>query len=67
MDREAGVETLLSHRRFGYGSEVVAAWGQEVQHRGLTPTYSTDWNNHGSVGIARRLGLIQFAVEINIE
>jgi len=66
-DREAGVETLPSHRRRGYGSEVVAEWGQEIQRRGLTPTYSTDWDNHGSVGIAGRLGLIQFAVEINVE
>jgi hypothetical protein len=65
--REAGVDTAEDYRLSGYGSAVVAAWGQEVIRNGLIPLYSTSWDNHGSIGIAERLHLEQVAVEINIE
>jgi GNAT superfamily N-acetyltransferase len=65
--REAGVDTSEAYRRRGYATAVVAAWAQEVIRDGCVPVYSTAWDNHGSVAVARRLGLELVAAELEIE
>lgn len=52
---EAGVWTYDNHRRQGLGTAVTAVWATLVA--GRTTFYSTSFDNLGSQGIARRLGL----------
>jgi predicted GNAT family acetyltransferase len=52
---EAGVWTYDQYRRRGYGTAATAAWTTLVADR--TTFYSTSFDNIGSQGIARRLGL----------
>ena len=56
-----------AYRRKGYATEVVAAWVRDVLAAGNTPLYSTDWNNPGSLGVAARLGLVQSAVDVQMQ
>jgi len=58
---EAGVETAAAFRRRGFAACVTAAWARAIQTSGRTPVYSTDWKNAASRGVARKLGLIQYA------
>ena len=58
---EAGVETAESHRGRGLATVVVAAWASRVRDTGRVPLYSTSWSNRGSLAVARKLGLIQYA------
>ncbi len=63
---ECGVDTLPGYEGHGYGSAVVHDWGAVARQRGLVPLYSTQWANKASRGVARRLGLIQYATDISI-
>lgn len=54
---EAGVETEPEYRRRGCAVRAVSAWAGAVQELGARAYYSTLWDNHGSRGVARRLGL----------
>lgn len=58
---EAGVETAAGFRRRGFAAGVTAAWARAVRTSGRIPIYSTDWTNTASCGVARKLGLIQYA------
>jgi hypothetical protein len=62
---EAGVETAAGFRRRGLATRVVAAWARAVQGCGRIPLYSTTWDNAGSRGVARKLGLIRFGVDLH--
>ncbi|HEY7295160.1 MAG TPA: GNAT family N-acetyltransferase [Dehalococcoidia bacterium] len=62
---EAGVETLPEFRGHGYAGAVTAAWAAAVQQAGLTPIYSTSWENLASQGVARRVGLTMFAADVS--
>jgi len=58
---EAGVETAVAFRGRGFAARVTAAWACAVRASGRIPLYSTNWTNAGSRGVARKLGLIQYA------
>jgi hypothetical protein len=64
---EAGIETAPSYRHQGYGAAVVSAWGAAVRDMGLLPLYSTSWDNVASQGIARRLGLVQYGIDVSVD
>jgi hypothetical protein len=62
---EAGVETSPGFRGRGLASRAVAAWARAVAALGLFPLYSTDWRNRASCGVAARLGLIRYGVDLH--
>jgi len=64
---EAGVETANAFRGRGYAPRVATAWAAMVREQGLVPLYSTDWENHASLAVARKLELIPFAADFSIE
>ncbi|XSG77257.1 GNAT family N-acetyltransferase [Herpetosiphon llansteffanensis] len=58
---EAGVETTESARGHGYAQAAVAGWAAAIRGLGILPMYSTSWDNYASQGIARRLGMHEYA------
>lgn len=58
---EAGVDTAEAYRGRGFGSRVVAAWALALRASGRLPLYSTEWGNHTSLAVARKLGLVAYA------
>ena len=63
---EAGVNTLEAFRSQGHASRVVAAWAIAVREMGRVPLYSTSWGNLASQGVARRLGLRPYGVDLSL-
>jgi len=63
---EAGVETLEAYRGRGYASAVVVGWAHAVQATGRIPLYSTSWQNLASQAVARKLGLVQYGVDLSL-
>jgi hypothetical protein len=58
---EAGVETAAAFRGRGLAARVTAAWACSIRASGRIPLYSTSWSNAGSLGVARKLGLVRYA------
>jgi len=58
---EAGLDTAENWRGRGFAAQVTAAWAQAIRAERLLPVYSTDWDNHASRAVARKLGLIEVA------
>lgn len=57
---EPGVFTLPEFRRRGHAIRAVAGWWSAVRAAEGTPIYATTWDNTGSLGVARALGLVAF-------
>jgi hypothetical protein len=64
---EAGIETAALFRGRGYAARVAIAWARRIRAEGLIPLYSTDWSNHASLAVARKLKLVPFATDFSIE
>jgi hypothetical protein len=64
---EAGIETAAPFRRRGYAQRTAIAWATRVRALGLLPLYSTDWSNHASLALARKLKLVAFAADFSVE
>jgi len=58
---EAGVDTVEAYRGAGLASAVVSAWADAVKAAGMTPLYSTSWDNAASLRVAAKLGLDAYA------
>jgi hypothetical protein len=63
---EAGLETAAAFRGRGFAPRVTAAWASAIRASGRIPLYSTSWTNTASRAVARKLGLIQYAVDWTI-
>ena len=63
---EAGLETAAAFRGRGFAPRVTAAWAAAIRASGRIPLYSTAWTNSASRAVARKLGLIQYAVDWTI-
>src|SRR6266404_1005151 len=63
---EAGLETAVAFRGLGFAPRVTAAWASAIRASGRIPLYSTSWTNDASRAVARKLGLIQYAVDWTI-
>jgi hypothetical protein len=63
---EAGLETAPAFRGLGFAPRVTAAWAAAIRASGRIPLYSTAWTNSASRAVARKLGLIQYAVDWTI-
>jgi hypothetical protein len=63
---EAWVYTAPEYRHQGLARNVVTAWAQSLLGVGKIPFYSHKIDNHGSAGLAHRLGLVPIFEEISI-
>lgn len=62
----AGVFTVEEYRGLGYGSEVSKAWAMELQRLSNIAFYSTEWVNHSSQSVAKKLGLELCGIDLHI-
>src|SRR5262249_37695270 len=58
---EAGVETARPYPSPGPALRRPTAWALALQSEGRMPLYSTQWTNHASLALARKLGLKTYA------
>lgn len=58
---EAGVDTIEPYRGAGFAVTVVRAWARAVEAAGMTPLYSTSWDNAASLRVAAKLELVPYA------
>ncbi len=63
---EAGVYTVEAYRGRGYAADTVRGWAAAVRALGRLPLYSTSWDNTASQAVARRLGAVQYGVDLSI-
>ena len=64
---EAGLETAEAFRGRGFGPRVTLDWARAIRESGRTPLYSTSWDNHGSLAVARKLDLLPYASNWSID
>ena len=62
---EAGVDTMRQFRRRQLGRRVCAAWANAVRRSRAIPVYSTSFDNHASLALARGAGLIPLGVDLH--
>ena len=63
---EAGIDTLVDHRRRGHARNALAAWCAAIRQQGLQGFYGTSWSNTASAALAKSVGLQQFAAELSV-
>ena len=63
---EAGVWTREEYRGRGYAAAQVAVWARAVRESGRIPLYSTDWDNHASRAVARKLHMVMYGSDLCI-
>ncbi len=63
---EAGLQTAPAYRGRGYGPRATAAWALALRASGRVPLYSTSWKNEASLAVARKLNLVGYASDWNI-
>jgi RimJ/RimL family protein N-acetyltransferase len=63
---EAGAHTAEYYRGRGYAAETVRGWASAIRAMGRLPLYSTEWENAASLAVARKLGALQYAVELSL-
>ncbi|HEY4751714.1 MAG TPA: GNAT family N-acetyltransferase, partial [Candidatus Limnocylindrales bacterium] len=63
---EAGVATAEDYRGAGLAVPVVAAWAEAARAAGMTPLYSTTWDNEASLRVAAKLGLDAYADTLSL-
>jgi GNAT superfamily N-acetyltransferase len=63
---EAGVATEEPFQGRGLATTIVQAWRQAVEAAGMTPLYSTSWDNLPSRRVAAKLGLIAYAETLSL-
>lgn len=64
---EAGVNTVEAFRGRGYARAVVAAWATVVRGMNRVPLYSTSWDNLASQVVARKLALVLYGADLEID
>jgi len=62
---EAGLDTVVSKRGRGYGSEAVHVWAAALRETGRIPLYSTSWDNLASRSVAEKVGAIQYGSDLS--
>ncbi len=58
---EAWVQTVVTHRRRGFGRKSVAGWAAAIRAAGKVPLYSYSDENEASAALLRSLGGREFA------
>ena len=64
---EAGVDTIEPYRGRGFAVATVSAWAAAARRAGVTPLYSTSWDNAASLRVAAKLRLEAYADTLSIE
>jgi hypothetical protein len=63
---EAGVATIEAFRGRGLATVAVRAWRRAAEAAGMTPLYSTSWDNLASRRVAARLGLVAYCETLSL-
>lgn len=63
---EGGVDKLEANRGRGYASAAVVGWVLLGRLAGCLLLYSTSWGKLASQGVAWRLGLILYSVDLHL-
>lgn len=63
---ECGIETLPAHRGRGLAAMAARAWAHRVRKVGVTPLYSTMWDNVSSQRLAAKIGCIRFGSDFYV-
>ena len=69
LSRKLGLTHVFAQREHGDSSGQGEAGGDgegQVRAMGRLPLYSTSWGNTASQAVARRLGAVQYAVDLSI-
>ena len=63
---ECGIETIPDRRGHGLAARAASAWAVQVSKLGLTPLYSTYWDNAASQRVAAKLRCYRFGSDFYV-